>query len=232
MGGLFITGTDTDVGKTVVTGLLARMLREDGCDVGVWKPLQSGNQLDDPEGDVMRIRAFAGLTDSPSLMCARAVPEPLAPSLALSRAGVSISRVELVNHLASYRHVHENILIEGSGGLIVPMTDGITVADMACEVGWPLLIVARPSLGTVNHVALTVSYSRTRGLTVAGVIISGMPTGNDRLEWANIPMIEELAETRVLAVLPRFGPGDDFSACADVLRKQWPDAQSSLDRVH
>ncbi len=228
MGGLFITGTDTDVGKTMVTGILARMLRQDGLDLGVWKPVQSGHALHHSEGDVMRLKTMSGIADDPSAMCLHAVMEPLAPSLALSRAGIHATRRDLLNHLKAYKQAHKNILIEGAGGFFVPMTEDTTVADLACEVSYPVLIVARPSLGTVNHTALTAAYARQRGLEVAGVIISGMPEGDDRMEWANIPMIEEYAQCPVLAVLPWFSD-ETADARADSLRKQWPSAKSYIE---
>ena len=220
-GGLFVTGTDTDVGKTVVTGLLARMFKEDGLDIGIWKPLQSGHELTHPDGDVMRLRKMASLTDDPAVMCLRAAAEPLAPSLALSRQGIVVTRQDLSDHLAAYKRLRANILVEGAGGLCVPLTADTTVADLACQIGWPLVIVARPSLGTVNHTSLTVSYARSRGLSVLGVVISGMPAGDDRIEWANVPMIEELAECPVLAVLPRFDQGTSTAERVQILRREW-----------
>lgn len=218
---MFITGTDTGVGKTLVTALIARSLAQDGLDVGAYKPLQSGHPLGHPDGDVMRLRRIGGITDAPEQMCFRALEEPLAPGLALARAGVSVTRDALLDHLAAYSARHANMLIEGAGGLCVPLTEDLTVADLACTVRLPVVIVARSGLGTVNHTALTVHYARSRGLSVAGVIVSGMPHDEDCLEWANIPMIEEAAKCPVLAVLPLFAPETGSVEQTLALDRQW-----------
>ncbi|MCY0869945.1 MAG: dethiobiotin synthase [Firmicutes bacterium] len=203
MDGLFVTGTDTDVGKTVIAGAIVRALRARGRDAGAWKPLQSGHQRDDPRGDVMRLRAAAGLADKPEQMCRAALAEPLAPALALERAGVSLYLSDLLEHLAAYRRLHRYIVAEGAGGLLVPLCSDATVLDLAVALAWPLVVVARATLGTVNHTALTVRAAVAAGLHVEGVIISGMPADRRGTEWENVAMIERLARVPVVAVIPQ-----------------------------
>ncbi|KYP82028.1 dethiobiotin synthase [Ferroacidibacillus organovorans] len=217
---LLVTATDTEVGKTVVTGILGRILREEGMDIGLYKPLQSGHALMHPEGDVMRLRTVAGVFDLPEVMCCRAIEEPLAPGLALARAGIELSRAELLAHARTYLATHANTIVEGAGGLLAPLLDGFTVCDLACELHARALVVARAGLGTVNHTALTVAHARARGIDVVGVIVSGMPEDEADLAWANLPMIEQYAKCPVVAVLPRLEPLD-LARATDMVRRQW-----------
>ena len=217
---LLVTATDTEVGKTVVTGLLGRILRGQGMDIGLYKPLQSGHALHHPEGDVMRLRAASGLSDLPEQMCCRAIEEPLAPGLALARAGVDLRREELLAHARTYLMTHANTIVEGAGGLLAPLLDDFTVCDLACELRARMLVVARAGLGTVNHTALTVAHARARGIDVVGVVVSGMPEDEANLAWANLPMIEQYAKCPVVAVIPHLEPLN-LSRAADALLSQW-----------
>jgi dethiobiotin synthetase len=220
MAGLFVVGTDTDVGKTLIAGAIVRALRERGHDVGAWKPLQSGHLRDDPQGDVMRLRAAAGLQDAPEQMCHTALVEPLAPALALERAGMRVQLSDLLTHLDAYRGVHAHIVGEGAGGLLVPLCSDATVLDLAVTLAWPLIVVARASLGTVNHTALTVRVATAAGLCVQGVIVSGMPADRRCTEWENVAMIERLARVPVLAVIPQMD-APQASEVARMLATQW-----------
>jgi dethiobiotin synthetase len=207
---LFITATDTDVGKTLVTGGLAAALRKRGVDVGCWKPLQSGHELEDPLGDVCRLRAIGGLADRPEQIGGYAFAEPLAPRLSAERAGVHLTRRDLLEKYEQARSLHPHLLIEGAGGLAVPLTADTTVCELAQVVRHPLLIVARANLGTVNHTVLTVKYEQAHGLHVAGVILSGAGRkGADVAEQHNPAYIEEYAGVPVLGSVPWLGTNPD-----------------------
>ena len=201
----FITATDTGVGKTLVTGGLAYALRQRGLDVGCWKPLQSGEVLDDPNGDAMRLKRLGDLPDPLESICLQAFSEPLAPRLAAERAGAHLTRRDLLAHHESLKKRHANLLIEGAGGLAVPLTADTTVVELAQEIGAPLLVIARATLGTVNHTVLTVRYAEAQGLTVAGVILSGWRGGADAGEAQNPFYIEEYAGVPVLGRVPWLG---------------------------
>lgn len=202
---LFITATDTGVGKTLVTGGLAYALREQGLDIGCWKPLQSGELLDDPSGDALRLKTVGNLPDPVEAICLQAFSEPLAPRLSAERAGVQITRQDLLAHHVAAKQRHQHLLIEGAGGLAVPLTADTTVVELAQELSAPLLIIARPNLGTVNHTVLTVRYAQAHGLTVAGVILSGWLGGVDPGEAHNPIYIEEYAGVPVLGRVPWLG---------------------------
>jgi len=201
MRGLFVTGTDTGVGKTEVSCALVAAARADGFDLGAMKPAQSGVEPGDP-GDAQRLRAAAGETDPPELVCPYTFAAPLAPGVAARLAGVEI-RLEVILEAAQVLAArHTALLVEGAGGLLVPLTPRHTYADLAVALGLPVLVVARVGLGTVNHTALTVEALRARGLAVAGVVLNRTSAESDPSVPHNAAEIERLTGAKVLASLP------------------------------
>lgn len=207
MSGLFITATDTEVGKTVVAGGLTAALRRQGFDVGVYKPLQSGHLTEDPNGDAARLLRLSRVDDTLREICPFSFTEPLAPRLAMERAGLSVSTSDLLDHYRHLQSKHQHVLVEGAGGVAVPYTRDGLVVDFAKELNLPVVVVARPDLGTVNHTALSVEYVRTRGLNVIGVIVNGygksLPVST--AEENNPRMISEIAQIPVLGIIPWLG---------------------------
>jgi dethiobiotin synthetase len=161
--GFFVTGTDTAVGKTVVTGGLARALRAEGRSVGILKPVQSGARADDPAGDAALLAAT----------CVYAFEAPLAPLVAAQVEGATVELEPIVRAAERLAAANDVLLVEGAGGLLVPLADGLLVADVARALALPLVVVARAGLGTVNHVLLTLEAARARGLEVAAVVLNG-----------------------------------------------------------
>lgn len=202
MSGFFVTATDTEVGKTVVTGALAGVLRERGYNIGVYKPLQSGHLSSHPEGDAARLKAAAGVTISCEEICPYSVEEPLAPRLAMKRAERQVLLSDITSHYGELSKQFDSLLVEGAGGLVVPYTDDALVVDFAKQLQLPLLIVARPTLGTVNHTILTVSYAKAHGLSIAGIILSGCREHEKERVLENKEMIEELSGVPVIGLLP------------------------------
>ena len=180
LNGLFVTATDTEVGKTVVACGLARALAAAGIDVGVAKPVQSGAAADDPEGDAMLLRAAAEVEDAPDEICPFAFEAPLAPLVAARLEGRSLELDAVAAAVESLAARHDVLLVEGAGGLLVPVGESWTIADLAVRLSLPLVVVARAGLGTVNHTLLTVEAARRRGLQVAGVVLNGRRRGADR----------------------------------------------------
>jgi dethiobiotin synthetase len=197
--GYFITGTDTGVGKTVVTAGLLGALRNKNIDAIAIKPMQSGGIL-----DAAFYCATTPLPYQPEELSAICLELPLAPAVAAAEAGIDIDLAKVMDHFHQLASKHEMVLAEGAGGLLVPLTGThYTVADLAKDIGLPLLIVARPTLGTINHTCLSVAYARARGLEVAGIIISGYPHENPGLaERTNPQIIAEMAKVPVLGLLP------------------------------
>ncbi len=201
MRGLFVTGTDTGVGKTEVACGLVRGHRARGLDVGAMKPAQSGHAPGEPS-DADRLRAAAGDADPAELVCPYTFGPPLAPAVAARLEGRTVSLPRLLDAARALAARHAALVVEGAGGLMTPLTGRETFADLAVALGLPVLVVARAGLGTVNHVALTCEALRARGLVVHGVVLNRTSGGHDPSEPHNAGEIERLTGVRVLAALP------------------------------
>jgi dethiobiotin synthetase len=200
--GLFVTATDTGVGKTVVTAGLARAFREHGWATGVAKPVQSGNLADDPAGDAMLLRRWAGLDESPAEICPYAFRAPLAPLIAARLEGRSVELDAVVEAVHRLDARHDLVLVEGAGGLLVPVGEDWTIADLAARLALPLLVVGRAGLGTVNHTLLTLSEARRHGLEVVAVVLNGKTDDLDRSHETNAELIESFGEVAVIGEVP------------------------------
>lgn len=212
--GVFVTGTDTGVGKSVVAGALAGALRRRGLDVGVMKPVQTGatrtaSGWDAP--DVRFLLRAAGLDDPPELVCPVCLEAPLAPSVAAALENREISIPDILAAFRALAERHAWMVVEGAGGICVPITGAYGMADLARDMGLPLLIVARPSLGTINHTVLTVHFARAAGLPIAGVVIGDYPADPDLAARTSPAEIERLTGVPILG---RFAhdPGVDTDA--------------------
>lgn len=213
----FITGTDTGVGKTMAVYALALLLRAAGRDVGVMKPVQSGVAADGKGGDAEFLRTKLGLRDPLEEINPYSAREPLSPHVAFRRAGVRIDKDRLVAQFRRLQERHEAVLVEGAGGLLVPVTDDYLMADLAADLGLELIIVARPGLGTINHTLLTVSEAERRGLRVAGILFSDTVGSRRGIpEKTNPAAIHKLSGLPLLGTVPflrRKGPSSVLSAC-------------------
>lgn len=203
--GLFITGTDTGIGKTFVGGGIAGVLRKRGKDVGVFKPMLSGVSRQDPMSDTNLLKNISGDHNTLEQITPFQFDEPLAPYIAAKRTGQSISLDAVMDEWEMIKDTHEYFIVEGAGGLGVPFGEDYVAADIAREIGFPLLIVARTGLGTVNHVWLTVQVAKNMGLHIAGIILNNINEKNQGIaEQTNPGLIEEVTNIPVLAVLPIF----------------------------
>ena len=200
-----MTGTDTGVGKTVVTAALACLLSARGLDVGVVKPFQTGTDLEGMT-DAEFVYACLGRDFDPDEVSPCRLRAPLSPCFAARAEGVEIPLGDVVSRAKEYVSRHDVTLIEGAGGLFVPVTETVMMADLALELEAPALLVARPGLGTVNHTMLSLEYARQKGLPAAGVVISGFPEPADVASGTNPVLFRDLFSLRLLGVLPRL-PG-------------------------
>lgn len=199
--GLFVTATDTGVGKTEVACGIVRGHRARGLDVGAMKPAQSGHAAGEAS-DADRLREAAGGADPPELVCPYSFGPPLAPAVAARLAGEIVSLSRILDAARALAARHAALVVEGAGGLLTPLTDRETFADLAVALGLPVLVVARAGLGTVNHTALTCEALRARGLAVHGVALDRCSPAGDASEPFNRAEIERLTGARVLASLP------------------------------
>lgn len=197
----FVTGTDTGVGKTIAAAALCRTERVAGRTVLYVKPVQTGLQLAEP-GDAAFVAAAARV---PVLECSR-FPDPLAPAVAAELVGASIDVEGILADLTKASDGFDRVIVEGAGGLLVPLTDDVTMADLADRLGAGLVVVTRPALGTLNHTALTLEAARARGLPVDGLVISGWPAEPGITERTNLERLSAMAP--VLGVLPAYADLD------------------------
>lgn len=205
--GLFVTGTDTGVGKTVVTAAIAAALRAGGMNIGVWKPVQSGAPLGSGVTDAERLLRGAGIDERPETVAPFTFDAPLAPALAAQAAGVKLTLEALAAAGEPLARRYESLLIEGAGGVAVPLTGDALVVDWIAALGTPALIVARAGLGTINHTLLTASLLRQRGIPIAGVVLNDgaddLALDHDPSVGANAELIERYGGLRVLGRFPR-----------------------------
>lgn len=207
--GVFISGTDTGVGKTLFTAALALLLRNRGVDVGIMKPVETG--VDDPTAlgtDAALLQWAADVDDEPELISPYRFRAPLAPSVAAQKENRSIDCGVIRAAAEQLKARHEFLLIEGAGGLMVPLRGGLLMADLIRDLQIPLLVVARPDLGTVNHTLLTTFAAQAMGLTNAGFIINNMPYDPNEAQTSSPQALVSLASTDLLGVLHHCS-GDD-----------------------
>ena len=190
MPGFFITGTDTDVGKTLVSAWLLTQL--EGT---YWKPIQAGTL---PTTDSATVQRLAELPVSRVLPEAYLLPEPMAPHEAARRANIAMDMEKL--RLPPHDGL---VVVEGAGGLMVPIADGAYMIDLADSLDLPIILVARSTLGTINHTLLSLEAIRRRGLPLAGVVISGPESPHNRAAIERFGQVEVIAEIPFLETVSR-----------------------------
>lgn len=230
--GIFVTGTDTGVGKTVIAGGLAASLASIGVDVGVMKPVATGGEepaaapmVVDGEGandsnpnsvmnvgevnrqlvseDAVFLKHAAQVHDSLELINPICLREPLAPSVASQVEGLPIDLERVDDAFNQLRQNHEFMVVEGVGGLAAPIRDDILVAHLAVRFQLPLIVVARPTLGTINHTLLTVAFAKSFNLEIHGIVLNGLRQDVVGLaENTNPAEISRLTHLPILGVVP------------------------------
>lgn len=218
MRGVFIAGTGTDVGKSVVAAALVRRLRLRGVDAGYFKPVGTG-AVPTPQGwaseDALLAVRIAELPDAPEDLCPALFRAPVSPHLAARMEGRQGDFAPLDRAWKTLGRRHAVLVVEGAGGLAVPLDDeGTLVVDLPRRWGLPCVVVAPAGLGSINATLLTVAFARSRGVVVAGVVLNG---GHGApLEDDNARTIAALGAGPVFAVLPHRDP-IDFDALGEAL---------------
>lgn len=207
--GLFITGTDTGVGKTIVAGAIVAYLKAQGLSVGVMKPAETGCREKGGElypVDAAYLKKISGSTDPLDTICPYRFAEPLAPAVAAKRAGKKINIELIKKRFKAIAEKHDAVIVEGAGGLMVPLSGQYLFLDLAAELGLPLVIVGRAGLGTINHTLLTLNTARERGLEISGIILNeARPEAGAAIE-TNPQVLKELGGTKRVFSLP-YAPG-------------------------
>ena len=196
--GIFITGTGTEIGKTVIAGGLAAALKQSGIDVGVMKPISTGDTA-----DARFLKHAAQVDDALSLINPIHLRHPLAPSVAarMENVEIDLSRVEIA--FAALQQRYDFLIVEGVGGIAVPIRDDFLVAQLVKQLALPILIVATTGLGTLNHTLLTVAFAQQFGIQIAGIVLNGLRPERSGLAEATNPIeIEKLTGIPVVGVVP------------------------------
>jgi dethiobiotin synthetase len=174
--GVFVTGTDTGVGKTVVSAALLHRFRA-VRNLRYWKPVQTGIEVDDDTAEALRL---SGASPGRALHDGVRLPKALSPHLAAALARTSVSVADLMD--VAYRQPDdETWIVEGAGGVLVPLNDQELIIDLMTMLGLPVIVTARSGLGTINHTLLTLEALRARALPIAGIVMVGPPNADNRI---------------------------------------------------
>ena len=219
MKSLFVTGTDTGVGKTVVACAIVRGLRARGVDIGAMKPVETGVEAAGPL-DAQALRAAAGDTDDLDLVCPLRFSLPAAPTVAARAEGRSVDFRRILETYETLAARHDVMLVEGAGGLLVPVDADHDMAGLAERLGLLTVVAARASLGTINHTKLTVEALEARGLPMAGVVISHSTGPLSDADRQNLVDLTDWLGPRLLGEIPPLKNGEQASP-----------AQLDLDRL-
>lgn len=204
MKSFFITGTDTGVGKTIIAGALAAAFREKGVDVGVMKPVASGGW-----DDARFLIKSAGVEDNIFLVNPYCLATPVAPAVAaeIEKLKIDIGRIKAAYDELSRRH--EMLIVEGVGGLLVPIYKKYLVTDLIKDLDLPIIIVAKPGLGTINHTLLTISQARRSRIKVLGVIINNYDEATAGIAEKTAPeVIEKIGNVPILGIVRHIDGAD------------------------
>jgi dethiobiotin synthetase len=196
-----ITGTDTGVGKTVTTAAIAAALAAGGRAVGVFKPVETGVGPAE-RGDADFVLAVLASRQSVVSACPYRFAAPAAPLVSAAAEGAVIDPERIRAGFLALRDRYDTVLVEGAGGLLVPIGPRFNMADLALLLGLPLVVVARPGLGTINHTLLTLEAARSRGIEVLGVVLCGWRAADDLATLTNPGLLAHLGRVPLLGVLP------------------------------
>ncbi|HET9676013.1 MAG TPA: dethiobiotin synthase [Solirubrobacterales bacterium] len=199
--GLFVTGTSTEVGKTVVTAAIARTLAAENKKVAVFKPAVTGLE-EEGETDHALLRRASGSQQSDEEIAPYRYDPPASPHLAAALAGEEIDPARLREAAKQAATGADAIVCEGVGGLLVPLSPAYLVRDLAADLGYPVVIVASPGLGTINHTLLTIESARAAGLEVRAVVLNPWPEEPTEIERNNRKTIAALANVPVHTLPP------------------------------
>ena len=226
MRGLLVTGTDTGVGKTFVAAGIARVLSDDGVDVGVMKPAEPDHAEGRWPSDAQTLAIAARSGDPADMVVPYVFAPPVAPLVAARMANRAIEIERIFDAFERIAARHETVLVEGAGGLAVPIAEFgecdrlFDYADLAKRLDLALLVVSRAHLGTLNHTALTIEYARQRGVPVTGGVVNGLDRSiEDPSAPDNPALIEEMGGVPVFGVIERLEGIVDVDRMAAAVRE-------------
>ncbi len=206
MNGFFVTGTDTGVGKTFVAAGIIRAIKAKGISVCPMKPVESGCCMKKGElfpPDAIALLKASGVDETIDVVNPYRFRNPVAPAAASELENVKIEKKKIIAGFKRLSKKYDLMIVEGAGGIMVPVYKRYLFLDLAVDMDLPLLIVSRPGLGTINHTLLTIEAARNRGLNIAGVVINySKKQGKDMSEKTNPDMIKRLGKVPLLGIVP------------------------------
>ena len=196
--GFFITGTDTEIGKTAVTAGLATAFKQRGLNVGVMKPVAAGSRA-----DAIMLQQSAGVSDTIQEINPIYLQNPLSPNVAAQIESKPLNIDDITTHYEQLKKRHNIMLIEGVGGLLVPLLEDFSVADLITQINLPIIIVARAALGTINHTLLTIEAAQRRNHNIVGIIYNTVSPDADATAAQTSPdTITRISNIPSLGILP------------------------------
>lgn len=203
--GLFIVGTDTDVGKTLISSIIVKNLKDSGVKVAYYKPVVSGGTC-----DMDFVKAFVGLKEDISYMNSYTMEKPLSPHLASNIENITIESSIINKKFKSLMEENEVVVCEGAGGIKVPLNyDGLLIGDLVKDFNIPVIIVARAGLGTINHTLITIESLKRSNINIKGIVINGYEEANI-CHIDNKNTIKNLIDEEILAVVPKVKDTNDL----------------------
>jgi dethiobiotin synthetase len=214
--GLFVTGTDTGVGKTILSTALVAAIATEGEPVSAYKPAVTG--LDEPPGEWPRDHELlAKMADmAPEEVAPLRYGPAVSPHLAAAMAGEQPDPARMIESARALAR-QSILIVEGVGGLLVPLTEDFTVRDLAIELGLPLLIAARPGLGTINHTLLTVQAAKAAGLQVCAVVLTPWAREPSAMEHSNRRTIARIGDVEVVGLGPVSADRNELARAGSML---------------
>jgi dethiobiotin synthetase len=219
--GLFITGTDTGVGKTLVACGFAALFKSLGYKVGVMKPAETGCEEKDGKlfpRDASYLKEASGCGEALEKICPYRLRNPLAPSMAAEMEGIEIDISLLETLYGEISSVHDITLVEGAGGLLVPLLPHYTYADLASLLKIPLMVVAANRLGAINHLLLTLEHASCRGLRVLGYVLNHVESQPSLAAETNAKALTLLTSIPCLGELPHL-PTSQLEGTSSEMRR-------------
>ncbi len=202
--GIFIIGTDTDVGKTFVTAGMAYRLRKEGYNACSFKPVQSGGILKENimiSEDVEFVKDICGLENKDEKLYSYCFKEAVSPHLAGAMEKIEIDKNKIVQDYEKMKEKYDYIIVEGSGGIAVPLKKDYFIYDLVKDLNLPAVIVGRAGVGTINHTILTAEFAQSKGIQVKGIIINGYTEGF--YEEDNIKMIKNYTGMDIISTIKK-----------------------------
>lgn len=203
--GVFITGTDTEVGKTIIAGGLARLLRNMRINVGVMKPVETGGKYKKGSlvgKDTEYLIKMSKIQDTYSHINPYIFEHPLAPYVAAKLEGKKICKKKILTSFRNLTDKYDFLVVEGCGGFLVPITSNYMISDLAKDMKLPVIIVARAGLGSINHTLLSLYHARRSGLKIIGIIINKTSRNISMSEKTNPQVIRAFGRVPILGIIP------------------------------